>query len=238
MTPQQAADVVGEASHLVSEWVASRGGRGGRALGSLVLRSLKQAYYDQRNLGHAGLQSPRYCHFTSPIRRYPDLICHRALLSVVAGDEPAPEASFVASAGPWTSAREREAMTIERSADDVARCFLLERMLFLDGSGDGSVLGDASDGFHGGGIFQGEVVGVIGSGAFVAFGPQGIFEGLLPVRRLRGDWWELNEQSTMLVGTRSGSAIRLGDEVVVRVGGVDAPRGRVDLLPVDGFEED
>jgi ribonuclease R len=58
------------------------------------------------------------------------------------------------------------------------------------------------------------------------------------VRRLRGDWWELNEQSTMLIGTRSGSAIRLGDEVVVRVGAIDAPRGRVDLLPVDGFEED
>jgi ribonuclease R len=245
MTPQQAGDVVGEASQLVSDWVASRGGRGGRALGSLILRSLKQAYYDPRNLGHAGLQSPRYCHFTSPIRRYPDLICHRALLSVVAGDEPAPEGSFVAAAGPWTSAREREAMTIERSADDVARCFLLERMLFLDRSDGGGplsdgggTLGDASDGFHGGAIFEGEVIGVIGSGAFVAFGPQGIFEGLLPVRRLRGDWWELNEQSTMLVGTRSGFAIRLGDEVVVRVGGIDAPRGRVDLLPVDGFEED
>src|SRR5207237_2605410 len=127
MTPQQAADVVGEASQLVSDWVSSRGGRGQRALSSLVLRSLKQAYYDHRNLGHAGLQSPRYCHFTSPIRRYPDLICHRALLSVIDGDTPAPEASWVASAGPWTSAREREAMMIERDADDVARCFLLER---------------------------------------------------------------------------------------------------------------
>ncbi|MFX4423998.1 RNB domain-containing ribonuclease, partial [Acinetobacter baumannii] len=87
-----------------------------------VLRTLKQAYYDHHNIGHAGLQSPRYCHFTSPIRRYPDLICHRALLSAVTGDMPAPDAAWVAAAGPWTSAREREAMVIERDADDVARC--------------------------------------------------------------------------------------------------------------------
>ena len=74
-------------------------------------------------------------------------------------------------------------------------------------------------------------MGLIGSGAFVAFGPDGLYQGMLPVRRLRGDWWELNEEGTVLVGTRSGSAIRLGDLVQVRVGGIDAPRGRVDLLP-------
>ncbi|MGI8506600.1 MAG: RNB domain-containing ribonuclease [Solirubrobacteraceae bacterium] len=215
LTPQQAADVMGEASAMVSDWVA-RAGHGGRALTSLVLRSLKQAYYDPRNLGHAGLASARYCHFTSPIRRYPDLICHRGLLSAVAG-EPAPEASWVASAGPWTSAREREAMTIERDADDVARCFLLERELLRRGDREAPL--------------EGEVVGLIGAGAFVAFGDGLQFEGMLPVRRLPGDWWELNEEATMLVGTRGGAAIRLGDPIAVRVGRIDAPRGRVDLLP-------
>jgi len=80
-------------------------------------------------------------------------------------------------------------------------------------------------------VFEGEVVSVISSGAFVAFGPDALFEGMLPVRRLRGEWWELNEQGTILVGSRSGSAIRLGDQMRVRVGGIDAPRGRVDLLP-------
>jgi ribonuclease R len=220
LTSQQAADVVGEASALVADW-AAQAGHGRRALTSLVLRSLKQAYYDPRNLGHAGLASPRYCHFTSPIRRYPDLICHRGLLSAVAG-EPAPEASWVAAAGPWTSTREREAMTIERDADDVARCFLLERALFSAGDR--------------GAVFEGEVVGLIGAGAFIAFGEDLEYEGMLPVRRLRGDWWELNEEGTILVGTRSGGAIRLGDSVAVRVGRIDAPRGRVDLLPVDAGE--
>jgi ribonuclease R len=136
----------------------------------------------------------------------------------VAG-EPAPDASFVASAGPWTSTREREAMTIERDADDVARCFLLQREL---AAGEGREM-----------LFDGEVVGLIGAGAFVAFGEGLQYEGMLPVRRLRGDWWELNEAGTVLVGTRTGGAVRLGDPVRVRVGQIDAPRGRVDLLPTD-----
>ncbi len=220
MTPQQAADLIGEASQRLEQWVA-RNGHGRRGLTSLVLRSLKQAYYDHRNLGHSGLQSPRYCHFTSPIRRYPDLICHRGLLSAVAGDGPAPDSASVVAAGPWSSAREREATTIERNADDVAVCFLLERLLLQRGSDE---------------EFEGEVVGLAGAGAFVAFGNGGSFEGMLPVRRLRGDWWELNEEGTMLLGTRSGRAIRLGDPVRVRVGRIDAPRGRVDLIPA--WDED
>jgi ribonuclease R len=103
-------------------------------------------------------------------------------------------------------------MLIERDADDVARGFLLERDLYEEGWST---------------VYEGEVTGLIGAGAFVTFGDD--YQGLLPVRRLRGDWWELNEQGTVLVGTRAGGAIRLGDPVTVAVRSVDPPRGRVDL---------
>ena len=85
-------------------------------------------------------------------------------------------------AGEWCSQRERDAMAIERTADNVARAFLLERELF-------------ENGWHR--EWDGEVIGLISAGAFVAF--EG-YEGMLPVRRLRGEWWELNELETMLIG--------------------------------------
>src|SRR5205807_1289840 len=212
MSPQQAGDVAGEASRLVADHVR-RTGRGRWALGSLVLRSLKQAYYSPRNIGHAGLASPRYCHFTSPIRRYPDLVAHRALLASLGLDDAAPRADELPEAGELSSATEREAMQIERDADDVCLAFLLERRL------------------HDGGFeatFEGEVVGLISKGAFVRFGEEG-FEGFLPVRRMRGDWWELNELGTALVGERTAGELRLGHPLRGSVGRGDAPRGRADL---------
>ena len=251
--PAQAAELVGAISRRVDEHVR-RTGTGRIALSSLVLRSLKQAYYSPQNLGHAGLRSASYCHFTSPIRRYPDIVCHRALLSAVGAGERAPRSGELVELGTWTSEREREAMTIERDADDVARSFALERLLYESGTEQ---------------VFAGEISGLISAGAFVAFArPHELdsdvvappFEGMLPVRLLdapapagahsrgggrrgradgvpragnggRREWWELNEQGTILRGERTGATLQLGDPIEVRVARVDSVRGRVDLTP-------
>ncbi len=112
------------------------------------------------------------------------------------------------------SASEREAMKIERDSDDICLSFLLERTRAeMDPNASHS--------------FAGEVVGLIEKGAFVEFGEER-FEGMLPVRRLRG-WWSLNEVGTALEAEGSGRRLRLGDTVEVQVDRVDAPRGRVDL---------
>jgi ribonuclease R len=219
LTPAEAADVVAACSRLVARHVA-REGHGRDALTFLILRSLKQAYYSPKNLGHAGLGLSHYLHFTSPIRRYPDLVAHRALLSTIGAGEEQPRASDLEQAGVWSSARERDAMSIERLADRVARAFVLERELFETGWNQ---------------EFDGEVTGLIGAGAFVRFGDG--HEGLLPVRRLRGDWWELNEQGTILTGERTGQTIRLGDPVRVKVERVETARGRVDLVPVEPVDD-
>ncbi|HWI07600.1 MAG TPA: RNB domain-containing ribonuclease [Solirubrobacteraceae bacterium] len=213
MTPAEAAEAIAACSRAVAQHTA-RTGHGRDALTFLVLRALKQAYYSPKNLGHAGLGLTHYAHFTSPIRRYPDLVAHRALLSAVGAGEQAPRAPDLQEAGAWSSARERDAMAIERMADRVARAFLLERDLFERGFDQ---------------EFDGEVTGLIGAGAFVRFA--GGHEGLLPVRRLGGDWWELNEEGTILTGERTGQAIRLGDPVRVKVERVETARGRVDLVP-------
>ncbi len=220
MAPREAARIAGEASRLVAAEAARRG-HGRSAYTSLVLRALKQAHYSDRNLGHAGLASDAYCHFTSPIRRYPDLVVHRALLSALGEGEDAPERGAVAEAALYCSERERESSRIERDADDVCSAFLLERELL--GAGWERV-------------FEGEVSGVIGAGAFVAFGGDlgDVYEGFLPARKLRGERFELNQEETAMIGSKSGRQVRLGDPVAVRVVGVERARGRVDLEPAEG----
>jgi ribonuclease R len=223
MSAGQAADLVAAISQRVEQHVR-RAGHGRLALSSLVLRSLKQAYYSPKNLGHAGLRSASYCHFTSPIRRYPDIVCHRALLSAVGGGEHAPRAGELVELGTWSSEREREAMTIERDADDVASCFALEGLLYERGS-------ERS--------FAGEISGLISAGAFVAFGAADAdqqaeaaappFQGMLPVRSLAA----LSDAAA-----RAARSARAREAGGARVGRAAAQgrrgRGGAAARPVDG----
>lgn len=215
LAPGQAGEVAAEASRLVLEEAARRG-HGREAYTSLVLRSLMQASYSDRNSGHAGLGSPAYCHFTSPIRRYPDLLVHRALLATLGEGEEAPRAAEAREVAWHSSECERESARIERDADDVCAAYLLERELAERGAET---------------AFAGEVSGTIRAGAFVSFGGElgDVYEGFVAARTMGEERFELNETETALAGRESGATIRLGDPISVRVTGVDAPRGRVDL---------
>ena len=212
MGPRDAAQLAGAASELVTDYVHTSG-RGRDAFQPLVLQSLKQARYDPRNLGHSGLASTAYCHFTSPIRRYPDLVVHRALLRELgASDEPLPE--DLDAHAEHASQRERHAARLEYRADELCLAWLLEQRLFE--------LGWEA-------IFEGEITGLIPSGLFVRFGD--VFEGYVPVRRLAGDYFELNELATALVGRRGGRRYRLGDPIEVRVADIRRSEGKVELEP-------
>jgi ribonuclease R len=209
LTPGLAAKLAGDISERVSEYV-ERSGRGVEAFPALVLRALKQARYDPKNLGHSGLASPAYCHFTSPIRRYPDLVCHRALLWElgVADDPPTEELDELAE---HSSVRERAIAEVEHRADDICLAWLLEALLFARGWEE---------------TFDGEITGLIGSGLFARFGE--VFEGYLPVRKLPG-YFELNDLGTALVARRGGRTYRLGDPIEVTVSDIDRPAGKIEL---------
>jgi ribonuclease R len=210
LSPATAAKVAADTSELVMEYVR-RSGRGAEAFPSHVLRTLKQARYDPANLGHAGLASRAYCHFTSPIRRYPDLVVHRTLLRELglADDPPAADLESLAE---HTSTRERAAAQVEYLADELCLAWLLDATLFERGWDD---------------PFEGEIVGMIASGLFVRFGD--VFEGYLPARRLPGDYFELNDLGTAMSGRRGGRTYRLGDSIDVLVEKIEKAEGKVEL---------
>jgi ribonuclease R len=212
LSPEAGAALAAATSELVSDYV-EKSGRGREAFPSLVLRALKQARYDPRNLGHSGLASTAYCHFTSPIRRYPDLVVHRALLRELGAGESLP-GEDLGELAEHTSAREREAAGVEYRADAICLAWLLDSVLYERGWDE---------------PFEGEIIGVIGSGLFARFGD--VFEGYVPARRLPGDYFELNDLGTALVGRRGGGTFRLGDAIEVRVEAIDKPAGKVELSP-------
>jgi ribonuclease R len=213
-TREQISRAMGRLSETIST-VAAQEGRGRLAFPALLLRSLKQAYYGAENLGHFGLASQAYLHFTSPIRRYPDLVVHRALLKHLGDGGVELSAGELAAVAAVCSMEERAIAKIELKADDIALAFLLEGTLREQGWET---------------IFSGEIIGLVGGGIFVHFG--GCFEGYLPVRELPGrERYNESLLGTAQVGQTTGRRYRLGDTVKVRVNHVDRVRGRVDLLP-------
>lgn len=181
----------------------------------VVLRALMKAGYSPDNLGHFGLAAEYYCHFTSPIRRYPDLMVNRVLTSVLIGKATETTlkrlANFCKTAAIQSSEREVAAMTAER---DIEKLYLAEYM-------------EA----HVGERFAATVSGVTSFGLFMAL-PNGV-EGLLPVRALPDDYYIYNEIHMTLTGERTGRRFSFGMELPVFCAAANGGSGQVDFLLLD-----
>ncbi len=180
-------------------------------LNSLLLRSMKQATYDVANIGHFGLASKAYLHFTSPIRRYPDLIVHRIVHDVLAGRRTPrrPDAeggSELAEAALASSIAERRAMDVERAIVDLYRAFLMKDKI--------------------GERFEGTVTAVVGSGLFVQLDAPFV-DVLVRLEDLGGDRWEVDDDTLRVVAARSGQVVALGDRMLVEISDVGILRRTV-----------
>lgn len=180
----------------------------------VMLRSMMKARYCEENFGHFGLASKSYCHFTSPIRRYPDLIVHRVLTAVLEGREDAAQklASFVKSAGVRCSETERCAEEAERDVDELYKVWYMRE--------------------HIGETFEGAVSGVTGFGIFVEL-PNTV-EGRIRTDCLPPDEYVFDEERVCLRGERNSYSI--GDAVTVVCVGCDIGARRVEFVPESELE--
>jgi ribonuclease R len=179
-----------------------------RVVNEILLRSMKWAKYSDKNLGHFGLASAGYTHFTSPIRRYPDLIVHRLLKRVLFKKEVKMPEEVLAHKADHLSDRERVAMEAEREILDRYRVrFMRDKV---------------------GEEFEGIISGVAAFGFFVEL--RDIFvEGLVRVTSLYDDYYQYQEKRYCLMGERTHKTFRIGDEVRVRVERVDVERRHIDF---------
>ncbi len=179
-------------------------------LQTVLLRSMQQAVYSPDNVGHFGLAYEAYAHFTSPIRRYPDLLIHRAIKAVLNGDKY--------KAGDWSALGMQCSMT-ERRADDATRdvtnwlkCFYMQDKI--------------------GEVFEGTVAGVTSFGLFVAL--DGVYvEGLLHVTELGNDYFHFDKARHEMAGERTGVRFRLGDRLTIKVARVDLETTKIDFTLVN-----
>jgi ribonuclease R len=199
-----------ELQRILSE---ARGKPEAQLVGTLLLRSLKQARYSADNLGHFGLAFENYLHFTSPIRRYPDLVVHRVLRAMLQHRlSPTLKERFSSDfpkLGEYISEKERTAEEAER---DLTRYFHARW---------------ASQ--HIGESFQGVINGITNFGLFVAL-PNGV-EGLIHVSNLDDDYYMFLEESLMLMGKHSRKKFRLGDRIEVKLYQANPTNRQIDLVP-------
>ena len=171
-----------------------------------MLRSLMKADYRSENLGHFGLAAKYYCHFTSPIRRYPDLVAHRSLKRLI--DSENTPLGNTTSAAKHSSEREIAAEQTERSCDDLMKAAYISNFIGMD--------------------FEGTVSGVTGFGMFVEldFG----IEGLVRLENMTEDYFVCTEETQTLTGERTGKKYAVGDRVSVLVAKSDVVSRKIDFV--------
>ena len=178
-------------------------------LQTVLLRSMQQAVYSPDNVGHFGLAYEAYAHFTSPIRRYPDLLIHRAIKAVVNGEKY--KAKEWNNLGAHCSMTERRADEATRDVNNWLKCYYMQDKI--------------------GEVFEGTIAGVTAFGVFVAL--DGVYvEGLVHVTELGNDYFNYDKARHEMVGERTGARFRLGDRLTVKVARVDLETSKIDFTLV------
>ena len=191
-----------------------------RFLTNVILRSMKRAFYSEESLGHFALGIEHYCHFTSPIRRYPDLIVHRTLAEMLEkgpmhGERRDRVERALPAIAAQSSARERRAEEAEREVLE------WKKVIFMRDK-----VGQA---------FTGIVTGIAPFGLFVEL-DEIFVQGMVPVATIGGDFWLFREREHRLRGESTNRELRLGDHVLVEVKSIDEDRHQIEfrLLEVAG----
>jgi ribonuclease R len=184
-------------------------------LQTVMLRSLRQAVYSPDNLGHFGLAYDAYTHFTSPIRRYPDLLVHRAIKAVLSGEhyKPAQDAGDWSAIGVHCSMTERRADEADRDVENWLKCFYMRDRI--------------------GEEFDGSVSSVVPFGLFVALDDVFV-EGLVHISDLGTDYFHFDDAHHTLVGERTGERYRLSDRIRVQLVRVNMEASKIDFRLVQG----